>query len=56
VTAQDAALAQALRASVSDIMSITRADKLEISEQAGSNSLGIQIEGAISVALEQVGH
>ena len=54
VTAQDAALAQALRASVSDIMSITRADKVEISEQAGTSSLVIQIEGAIAVAFEQM--
>jgi len=53
VTAQDAALAQALRASVSDIMSITRADKVEISEQAGTSSLVIQVEGTIAVALEQ---
>jgi valyl-tRNA synthetase len=53
VTAQNAALAQALRASVSDIMSITRADKVEISEQAGTSSLVIQIEGASAVALEQ---
>jgi valyl-tRNA synthetase len=56
VTVQDAALAQALRASVSDIMSITRADQVEISEQAGTSSLVIEIEGVIAVAPEQTRH
>jgi valyl-tRNA synthetase len=53
VMAPDASLAQALKATISDIISITRADKVEISVQAGTSSLVIQIEGAIAVALEQ---
>ncbi len=48
IATRDARLAQMLKASIFDIMSITRTDKVEISEQADASSLVIQIECAIA--------